>query len=130
MPPRCELRQGLMMLTTEGGHRQRADLDFVVRIQPSAFDGGMGRQLIRVKQVRYLYLRAYGSALSWAGTCVRSIGSRFLEATFARTVLHKFSMRLSKPHRRSRCRNVVASNHCLNEISNSPVSVDPVCEMA
>jgi len=57
MPPRCELCQGLMMLTTEGGHRQRADLDFVVRIQPSAFDGGMG-QLSRVKQVRYLYLRA------------------------------------------------------------------------
>ena len=54
MSPPCELRQGLMLFTTEGGHRQRADLDFVVRIQSSAFDGGIG-QLIQVKQVRCTY---------------------------------------------------------------------------
>ena len=52
-----------------------------------------------------------------------------LEPTFVWIVLHQFSMRLSTTHRRSNCRKVVASNHCLNENSNSPVSVDPVCEM-
>lgn len=76
MPPPCELRQGLRVFTTEGGHRQRADLDLIARIQSSTFNGGVG-QLIQVKQVRYLYLRAYGSALSWAGTSVRSIWSGF-----------------------------------------------------